>query len=202
MRPASPRSAAKCSVACSEPRTWKTDMSRIGKHPVPIPSGVEVQLAGETLTAKGRLGTLSLAVSEEVTATIAEGAVTIAPKSETKRARAMWGTTRALVNNMVTGVATGFTRNLEINGVGYRAAVQGSTLNLQLGYSHDIPFPIPQDVRITCERPTAIRITGADRQRVGQVAAEIRGYRPPEPYKGKGIKYADEFIRRKEGKKK
>ena len=121
---------------------------------------------------------------------------------ESKRARAMWGTTRALVNNMVTGVATGFTRNLEINGVGYRAAVQGSTLNLQLGYSHDIPFPIPQDVRITCERPTAIRITGADRQRVGQVAAEIRGYRPPEPYKGKGIKYADEFIRRKEGKKK
>ena len=102
----------------------------------------------------------------------------------------------------MTGVATGFTRNLEINGVGYRAAVQGSTLNLQLGYSHDIPFPIPQDVRITCERPTAIRITGADRQRVGQVAAEIRGYRPPEPYKGKGIKYADEFIRRKEGKKK
>ena len=177
-------------------------MSRIGKHPVPIPAGVEVQLSGETLTAKGQLGTLSLAVSDEVTATIAEGAVTIAPKSETKRARAMWGTTRALVNNMVTGVATGFTRNLEINGVGYRAAVQGSTLNLQLGYSHDIPFPIPQDVRITCVRPTAIRITGADRQRVGQVAAEIRGYRPPEPYKGKGIKYADEFIRRKEGKKK
>jgi large subunit ribosomal protein L6 len=177
-------------------------MSRIGKHPVPIPAGVEVRLAGETLTAKGQLGTLSLAVSEEVTATIAEGAVTIAPKSETKRARAMWGTTRALVNNMVQGVGQGFTANLEINGVGYRAAVQGSTLNLQLGYSHDIPFPIPQDVRITCERPTAIRITGADRQRVGQVAAEIRGYRPPEPYKGKGIKYADEFIRRKEGKKK
>ena len=177
-------------------------MSRIGKHPVPIPSGVEVRLAGETLTAKGQLGTLSLAVSDEVTATVADGAVTIAPKSETKRARAMWGTTRALVNNMVTGVATGFTRNLEINGVGYRAAVQGSTLNLQLGYSHDIAFPIPQDVRITCERPTAIRITGADRQRVGQVAAEIRGYRPPEPYKGKGIKYAEETIRRKEGKKK
>ena len=177
-------------------------MSRIGKHPVTIPAGVEVQLSGQTLTAKGRLGTLSLAVSGEVTATIADGAVTIAPNDESKRARAMWGTTRALVNNMVTGVASGFTRNLEINGVGYRAAVQGSTLNLQLGYSHDIPFPIPQDVRITCERPTAIRITGADRQRVGQVAAEIRGYRPPEPYKGKGIKYADEFIRRKEGKKK
>jgi large subunit ribosomal protein L6 len=177
-------------------------MSRIGKHPVPIPAGVEVQLSGETLTAKGQLGTLSLAVSDEVTATVADGAVTIAPKSESKRSRAMWGTTRALVNNMVTGVATGFTRNLEINGVGYRAAVQGSTLNLQLGYSHDIAYPIPQEVRITCERPTAIRIIGADRQRVGQVAAEIRGYRPPEPYKGKGIKYADEFIRRKEGKKK
>jgi large subunit ribosomal protein L6 len=177
-------------------------MSRIGKHPVAIPSGVEVQLSGQTLTAKGRLGTLSLAVSGEVTATIADGAVTIAPKDDSKRARAMWGTTRALVNNMVTGVASGFTRNLEINGVGYRAAVQGSTLNLQLGYSHDIPYPIPQDVRITCERPTAITITGADRQRVGQIAAEIRGFRPPEPYKGKGIKYSNETIRRKEGKKK
>ena len=177
-------------------------MSRIGKHPVAIPSGVEVQLSGQTLTAKGRLGTLSLAVSGEVTATIADGAVTIAPNDESKRARAMWGTTRALVNNMITGVATGFTRNLEINGVGYRAAVQGSTLNLQLGYSHDIPYPIPQDVRITCERPTAITITGADRQRVGQIAAEIRAFRPPEPYKGKGVKYRDETIRRKEGKKK
>ncbi len=177
-------------------------MSRIGKHPVTIPAGVEVQLSGQTLTAKGRLGTLSLPVSSEVTATIADGAVTIAPNSESKRARAMWGTTRALVSNMVTGVATGFTRNLEINGVGYRAAVQGSTLNLQLGYSHDIPYPIPQDVRITCERPTAITITGADRQRVGQIAAEIRAFRPPEPYKGKGIKYSNETIRRKEGKKK
>jgi large subunit ribosomal protein L6 len=177
-------------------------MSRIGKHPVAIPSGVEVQLSGQTLTAKGRLGTLSLAVSGEVTATIADGAVTITPNDESKRARAMWGTTRALVNNMVTGVASGFTRNLEINGVGYRAAVQGSTLNLQLGYSHDIPYPIPQDVRITCERPTAITITGADRQRVGQIAAEIRAFRPPEPYKGKGVKYSNETVRRKEGKKK
>ncbi len=177
-------------------------MSRIGKHPVTIPAGVEVQLSGQTLTAKGRLGTLSLPVSSEVTATIADGAVTIAPNSESKRARAMWGTTRALVNNMVTGVASGFTRNLEINGVGYRAAVQGNTLNLQLGYSHDIPYPIPQDVRITCERPTAITITGADRQRVGQIAAEIRAFRPPEPYKGKGVKYSNEAIRRKEGKKK
>jgi len=177
-------------------------MSRIGKNPVAIPEGVTVELAGETLTAKGRLGTLSVPVANEVTATIADGNVTIAPKDESKRARAMWGTTRALVNNMVTGVANGFTRNLEINGVGYRAAVQGSALTLQLGYSHDVNFPIPSDVKITCERPTAITITGADRQRVGQVAAEIRSFRPPEPYKGKGIKYSDETIRRKEGKKK
>ena len=177
-------------------------MSRIGKHPVTIPEGVAVALAGQTLTAEGRLGRLSLVVSGEVTATIADGAVTITPNSETKRARSMWGTTRALVNNMVTGVATGFTRNLEINGVGYRAAVQGDTLNLQLGYSHDIPYPIPQDVRITCERPTLISVSGADRRRVGQIAAEIRAFRPPEPYKGKGVKYSDETVRRKEGKKK
>ena len=177
-------------------------MSRIGKNPVPIPDGVTVDLTGQTLTAKGRLGSLSLVVGNEVTAELADGAVRIGPKDETKRARAMWGTTRALVNNLVTGVATGFTRNLEINGVGYRAAVQGSNLALQLGYSHDINFPIPPDVRIACERPTAITITGADRQRVGQVAAEIRAFRPPEPYKGKGIKYSDETIRRKEGKKK
>jgi large subunit ribosomal protein L6 len=177
-------------------------MSRIGKHPVAIPDGVTVELAGQILTAKGRLGTLSLAIGNDVTATVADGAVTIAPNDEGKRARAMWGTTRALVNNMVTGVAQGFTRNLEISGVGYRAAVQGSTLTLQLGYSHDISYPIPPEVRIACERPTVIAITGADRQRVGQIAAEIRAFRPPEPYKGKGIKYSDETIRRKEGKKK
>ena len=177
-------------------------MSRIGKHPVPIPSDVEVQLSGQTLTTKGRLGSLSLVVSNEVTASITEGAVTIAPKSDTKQSRAMWGTTRALVSNMVTGVSTGFSRNLEIVGVGYRAAVQDNTLNLQLGYSHDIPFPIPADVRIACERPTVVTVSGADRQRVGQVAAEIRSYRPPEPYKGKGIRYVNETVRRKEGKKK
>jgi len=177
-------------------------MSRIGKHPVAIPAGVAVELAGQMLTAKGRLGALSLVVSDEVTATLADGTVTIAPKNETKHARAMWGTVRALVNNMVTGVATGFTRNLEINGVGYRAAVQGDTLTLQLGYSHEISYPIPKDVRIVCERPTAITVSGADRQRVGQIAAEIRSFRPPEPYKGKGIKYSDETVRRKEGKKK
>ena len=177
-------------------------MSRIGKHPVPVPSGVEVHLSDQTLTTKGRLGSLSLVVSNEVTASIGDGAVTIVPKSDSNQSRAMWGTTRALVNNMVTGVSTGFSINLEITGVGYRAAVQGNILNLQLGYSHEIPFPIPDDVKIACERPTIITVTGADRQRVGQVAAEIRSYRPPEPYKGKGIKYATESIRRKEGKKK
>src|ERR1051326_156833 len=159
-------------------------MSRIGKNPVAIPEGVSVELAGQVLTAKGKLGSLSLRVGGDVTATIADGAgtiapndqqkpgpatiadgaVTIAPNDESKRARAMWGTTRALVNNMVTGVATGFTRNLDINGVGYRAAVQGNTLTLQLGYSHDIPYPIPKDVQITCERPTAITVHGADRR--------------------------------------
>jgi large subunit ribosomal protein L6 len=177
-------------------------MSRIGKHPVRIPSGVEVLLSGQMLTAKGRLGTLSLLVSNEVNASIADGTVTIVPKSDTKQSRAMWGTTRALVNNIVTGVSTGFSVNLEITGVGYRAQVQGNTLNLQLGYSHDIPFPIPSDVKITCERPTVITVSGADRHRVGQIAADIRGYRPPEPYKGKGIRYATETVRRKEGKKK
>jgi len=177
-------------------------MSRIGKHPVRIPSGVEVLLSGQTLTAKGKLGALSLVVSNEVNASITDATVTIAPKSDTKQSRAMWGTTRALVNNMVTGVSTGFSVNLEITGVGYRAQVQGDTLNLQLGYSHDIPFPIPGDVRITCERPTVITVSGADRQRVGQIAADIRAYRPPEPYKGKGIRYATETVRRKEGKKK
>ena len=177
-------------------------MSRVGKNPVAIPAGVEIELAGDRLTAKGRLGSLSLTVSGEVSAAIDDGAVRIAPKNETKQSRAMWGTTRALVNNMVVGVSQGFTKTLEINGVGYRAAVAGDRLNLQLGYSHDVAFPIPADVKIACERPTVITVTGADRQRVGQIAAEIRAFRPPEPYKGKGIKYSTETVRRKEGKKK
>ncbi|MGA8760189.1 MAG: 50S ribosomal protein L6 [Stellaceae bacterium] len=177
-------------------------MSRIGKNPVPVPAGVQVQLSGRTLTARGGLGTLSMIVSNDVTASVTNGEVTIAPANDSKQSRAMWGTTRALVNNMVVGVSTGFSVGLEINGVGYRAAVQGNVLNLQLGYSHDIAFPIPADVKIACERPTVITVSGADRQRVGQVAAEIRAYRPPEPYKGKGIKYARETVRRKEGKKK
>ena len=177
-------------------------MSRVGKNPVAIPAGVQAVLAGQVLNISGGKGKLSLPISNDVTATIADGHITIAPKDESKQARAMWGTTRALVNNMVVGVSAGFTRQLEINGVGYRAAVQGRNLQLQLGYSHDILYPIPQDIQIACERPTLIAVSGADKQRVGQVAAEIRAYRGPEPYKGKGIKYSDEVIRRKEGKKK
>ena len=175
-------------------------MSRIGKHPVPIPAGVEVQLSGETLTAKGQLGTLSLAVSDEVTATIAEGAVTITPKSETKRARAMWGTTRALVNNMVRGVSEGFIKKLEIQGVGFKAAVTGKTVNLSLGYSHPVVYDIPEQIKVTVEENTKLTIEGPDRQVVGQVAAEIRSFYPPEPYKGKGVRYSDERVVRKEGK--
>ena len=177
-------------------------MSRIGKNPVPIPQGVTVEMAGQILTAKGKLGTLQIPVNPEVTASVEDGKVWVKPNSETKRARMLWGTTRALVNNMVAGVSKGFTVNLEINGVGYRAAVQGKNLVLQLGYSHDVTFPIPNDIKITCEKPTSIMITGADRQRVGQIAAVLRAYRKPEPYKGKGIKYETETVRRKEGKKK
>jgi large subunit ribosomal protein L6 len=177
-------------------------MSRIGKNPVTIPQGVTVEVAGQVLTAKGKLGTLKLPVHSEITASVQDGKLWVKPKSDTKRARMLWGTTRALANNMVTGVSKGFTINLEINGVGYRAAVQGKNLQLQLGYSHDVIFPIPSDVKITCEKPTSITITGADRQRVGQIAAVLRAYRKPEPYKGKGIKYDTETIRRKEGKKK
>ena len=179
-------------------------MSRIGKHPVTVPRGVEVQLSDQTLTAKGSLGTLRLVVSNDVTASISDGAVTIAPKNETKRARAMWGTTRALVNNMVTGVSQGFSKSLEINGVGYRASVQGNMLNLQLGYSHDVVHKIPAgvEVKVAGAKQELIEVSGIDKQKVGQLAAEIRASRPPEPYQGKGIRYRGEYIRRKEGKKK
>jgi large subunit ribosomal protein L6 len=177
-------------------------MSRIGKNPVEIPKGVTVALAGRTITAKGKLGELKLDLTDHVDATVEDSKITVVPRSETKQARTMWGTTRALLNNMVQGVATGFTRRLEINGVGYRAAVQGSDLTLQLGYSHEIKYKIPKGITIVAEKPTTLVVSGADRQRVGQVAAEIRGYRGPEPYKGKGIKYEEETIVRKEGKKK
>jgi large subunit ribosomal protein L6 len=177
-------------------------MSRIGKNPVTIPQGVTVEVAGQTLTCKGKLGTLKLPLSGEVSAAVKDGKVTVTPKDQTKRARMQWGTTRAHINNMVAGVSKGFTKNLEIEGVGYRASVQGKNLVLQLGYSHDVVFPIPAEIKITCEKPTSIAITGPNRQQVGETAAVIRAFRKPEPYKGKGIKYANEHIRRKEGKKK
>jgi len=177
-------------------------MSRVGKNPVVVPQGVQVALAGQILTAKGKLGSLETFLSPEIETVVESGRITVTPRFETKRARMQWGTTRALVANMIQGVSTGYQVNLEINGVGYRAAVQGKTLVLQLGFSHEIQFPIPDDIKIVCERPTAIQVSGANKQRVGQVAAVIRGYRRPEPYKGKGIKYATETVRRKEGKKK
>lgn len=177
-------------------------MSRIGKHPVPIPSGVQVNVDGQTVTAKGKLGQLSVKLIDEIKVSMEDGKVTVLPKSESRFARNMWATSRSLVNNIVKGVNEGFTTNLEINGVGYRAAVQGKELVLQLGYSHEIRYPIPEGIQMKTERPTAISITGYDKQRVGQVAAEIRSMRPPEPFKGKGIKYETETILRKEGKKK
>ena len=177
-------------------------MSRIGKNPVAIPSGVTVEVKDGSVQAKGKLGTLTFAVPDIVEMRIQDGEFLVTPANDTKQARLMWGTVRNIVRNMVKGVSEGYSKSLEINGVGYRAQVQGKNLQLQLGYSHDVVYPIPADVQIKCERPTAITVSGADKQRVGQVAAEIRGYRPPEPYKGKGIKYADETILRKEGKKK
>jgi large subunit ribosomal protein L6 len=177
-------------------------VSRVGKLPITIPPDVQVAIAGQTLTAKGKLGALELALSPDVETKIADGHVVVKPRVETKQARMQWGTTRALINNLMRGVSTGYAVNLEINGVGYRAQVQGKNLVLQLGFSHDINFPIPSDISIACEKPTSIRVSGADRQRVGQIAAEIRAFRKPEPYKGKGIKYETEHVRRKEGKKK
>ena len=177
-------------------------MSRVGKHPVELPSGVEVVLDGKTVTAKGKLGQLAYQATDDVIVALDDGKVVVKPVDNSKRSRAMWGTARSRIQSMVTGVSEGFTKQLEMNGVGYRAAIQGSTLNLQLGFSHDVTYPIPEGIAIVCERPTAIAISGADKQQVGQVAADIRAYRPPEPYKGKGIKYSDEIILRKEGKKK
>jgi large subunit ribosomal protein L6 len=177
-------------------------MSRVGKYPVPLPQGVQVTLEGRTLVAKGKLGELKLPLTDDVEVEVANNQVAVKPRRDDRRSRTMWGTTRSLVNGMVTGVSTGFAKNMEINGTGYRAAVQGKDLVLNLGYSHEVRYPIPEGIKITCERPTAVRVEGADKQRVGQVAAEIRGFRGPEPYKGKGIKYEGEQILRKEGKKK
>lgn len=177
-------------------------MSRVGKNPVTVPSGVTLAVEGRKVKAKGKLGELSLALGALVEARVEGGKFWVKPVNETKQARMMWGTTRSLVRNMVQGVSQGYSKSLEINGVGYRAAVQGKTLQLQLGFSHDVNFPIPEGITVKCDKPTSITISGADKQRVGQVAAEIRAFRRPEPYKGKGIKYDAETILRKEGKKK
>jgi large subunit ribosomal protein L6 len=177
-------------------------MSRVGKYPVPVPSGVQVALQGRTIVAKGKNGELSLALTDEVDVTVEGGQVAVAPRGADRRARTMWGTTRSLIQSMVTGVSTGFTKSMEITGTGYKAAVQGKDLVLNLGHSHDIRYTIPAGIKITCEKPTAIKVEGADKRQVGQVAAEIRGYRGPEPYKGKGVRYVNEQILRKEGKKK
>jgi len=177
-------------------------MSRIGKHPVQVPQGVTCQLEEQEIKIKGKNGELSALLSKEVQVTYENNAILVRPRDDSKQARMLWGTWKNRIKNMVQGVNEGFTVRLEINGVGYRAAVEGSTLKLQLGFSHDVLYPIPQGIQIKCEKPTAIAISGADRQRVGQVAAEIRAYRKPEPYKGKGVKYENEHIVRKEGKKK
>ncbi len=179
-------------------------MSRVGKNPVEIPGGVEVSIVDGILTAKGKLGEENVPLTDIVDVTFEENKVTVKPRDESKQSRSMWGTTRSLVQNAVTGVSEGFTKRLEIVGVGYRAQLQGKTLNLQLGYSHDIPFPVPDGITIALEgeRGNVIAVTGPNKQQVGQVASEIRGFRKPEPYKGKGVRYSDEYVLRKEGKKK
>jgi len=177
-------------------------MSRIGKKPVAVPSGVTASVDGQTVKVKGPKGQLQFIVHDDVEVKFENGQVKVAPRSETKRARSLYGTARAQIANLVEGVTKGFEKKLEITGVGYRAAMQGKNLQLALGYSHDVVYAIPEGITITVPKPTEITIVGTDAQRVGQVAAEIRAYRPPEPYKGKGVKYAGEFIFRKEGKKK
>ncbi len=177
-------------------------MSRIGKYPVEIPAGVQVAIADNILTATGRLGELRLRLTDHVTTSVADGRVSVVPKSGAAQSRMMWGTTRSLVASMVEGVSKGYTKTLEITGTGFRASVQGANLVINLGFSHDVVFPVPAGIAIATPRPTAIAITGVDKRLVGQVAAVIRGFRPPEPYKGKGVRYDNEVIRRKEGKKK
>jgi large subunit ribosomal protein L6 len=177
-------------------------MSRIGKKPVVVPAGVTAKVDGQLVQVKGAKGQLEFLVPDEVSVVQQDNALMVDPRNETKRARALWGTVRARINNIVVGVTAGFEKKLEITGVGYRAAVQGKTLQLALGYSHDVNFPIPAGIAIVTPKPTEITVSGMDKQQVGQVAAEIRALRGPEPYKGKGVKYANEFIFRKEGKKK
>jgi large subunit ribosomal protein L6 len=177
-------------------------MSRIGKKAVAVPSGITANVEGQTVKIKGPKGALQVVVPDDVAVKLDAGQIKVDPRADTKRARAQWGTSRTLIANLISGVTKGFEQRLEINGVGYRAAVQGKNLQIALGYSHDIVYPIPEGITIATPRPVEIVITGIDRQKVGQVAAEIRDYRPPEPYKGKGIKYAGERVFRKEGKKK
>jgi len=177
-------------------------MSRVGKKPVPIPSGVTAVVEGQTVKVKGPKGALSVVLHGDVAAKVEKNEVKVDPRAETKRARAMWGTYRSLIENVMIGVTKGFERKLEISGVGYRAALQGKNLQVQLGYSHDIVYPIPEGITIQVPKPTEVVVSGIDGQKVGHVAAEIRSFRKPEPYKGKGVKYSGEFIFRKEGKKK
>jgi large subunit ribosomal protein L6 len=177
-------------------------MSRVGKRPVAVAAGVTASVEGQTVKVKGPKGQLQFVVHDDVSVELKDGAIRVAPRFETKRAQALYGTSRAQIANLIEGVTKGFEKKLEITGVGYRAALQGKNLQLALGYSHDVIYPIPEGIQIAVPKPTEISVTGIDSQRVGQVAAEIRGYRPPEPYKGKGVKYANEFIFRKEGKKK
>ena len=177
-------------------------MSRIGNKPVAVPSGVTANVEGQTVKLKGPKGALQVLLHDDVAAKVEDGSVTIEPRAETKRARSLWGTSRTLVANLITGVTKGYERRLEITGVGYRAGVQGKNLHIALGYSHDVVYPIPDGITIATPKATEIVISGIDKQKVGQVAAEIRDFRPPEPYKGKGVRFAGEYIFRKEGKKK
>ena len=177
-------------------------MSRIGKNPVSIPEDVNVEINDQTVVAKGKLGELSVNFTDDVILSMANGEVAVAPKGDNQRARAQWGMTRSVIQNLVDGVSKGFTKKLEITGVGYRVQMKGKDLNLQLGFSHDVPYKAPEGITFNCPDQTHIEVSGADKQKVGQVAAEIRSYRPPEPYKGKGVRYAGEYILRKEGKKK
>jgi large subunit ribosomal protein L6 len=177
-------------------------MSRIGKKPIAIPGGVTATVDGQQISVKGPRGQLSAVLVEEVIAKLADGEISVNPRDDSKRARAMWGMSRTIVQNLVEGVNTGFTKSLEISGVGYRATMQGNALQLNVGFSHEVLYPVPEGIKIECPKPTEITVSGIEKQKVGQVAAEIRSYRRPEPYKGKGIKYAGEYVYRKEGKKK
>ena len=177
-------------------------MSRIGKKPVNIPDGVTAEVNGQTVTAKGPKGELTFVVNDQVLVKMEDGSITVDPVDNSKSARSFWGMSRTMISNIMTGVKDGYSKTLEINGVGYRAAMQGQNLQLSLGFSHEVVYTPPAGVTLACPKPTEITVTGHDKQVVGQAAAEIRSYRPPEPYKGKGVKYSDEVIFRKEGKKK